>query len=665
MRKIVLLIALLITFIATSQVGINTTTPQSILDITVLDPSNPVNTDGLLIPRLDTFPVINPTAAQLGQLIYLRTPLTAFTVDTVAKDYSVGFYYWDNANTDWILMGVDDAGWKKNGNANNIAGTHFFGTLDNQEIDFRVNNSKIADFTAKGQFGLNSGGQSVFIGLNAGDADDGSLNSNVAVGYHSLLANTTGEANTAVGSESLRSNTTGNRNTGIGQDALEVNTIGNNNTALGYDALEDNTTGNNNTAVGMDALTKNTTGDDNVAIGQNAMFVSTTSRETVAVGEGSLLNLTTAEGNTAIGADTGINVTTGVNNVIVGRQSGQNITTGSHNITIGFEANLSNATRSFAAAIGYRALAGGEQSIALGYNSQSAGRESIAIGANTIASNEDSVAIGDDAESRSNEAIAIGNNTVVISSNGSTAMGHENSIDGGSENSLALGYRNTITGGADDVTVVGKNSIASNGATNSLIFGNNSILRGGTSNSVALGNNIIIENGYTNTAGVGFQASPTQSNQIRLGNTAITNIMGQVAITTTSDKRFKSNVQKDISGLAFINRLTPVSYTFDKVKLSQYLGEKEIAQNTNERIVGFMAQDVEHIANEIGFDFSGIKKPEHEGDIYGLSYASFVVPLVKAIQEQQEEIESLKIQIKEYNALKAEIDTLKKALHIK
>ncbi|HEV8538733.1 MAG TPA: hypothetical protein VGR15_07395, partial [Bacteroidota bacterium] len=38
-------------------------------------------------------------------------------------------------------------------------------------------------------------------------------------------------------------------------------------------------------------------------------------------------------------------------------------------------------------------------------------------------------------------------------------------------------------------------------------------------------------------------------------------------------------------------------------------------------------------AKELGYDFSGVDAPKNEKDFYGLRYAEFVVPLVKAVQE--------------------------------
>jgi hypothetical protein len=58
------------------------------------------------------------------------------------------------------------------------------------------------------------------------------------------------------------------------------------------------------------------------------------------------------------------------------------------------------------------------------------------------------------------------------------------------------------------------------------------------------------------------------------------------------------------------------------------------------RRTGFIAQEVEKAANTSGYDFSGIIKPKTEQDHYSLSYESFVVPLVKAMQEQQQIIKT-------------------------
>ena len=64
-------------------------------------------------------------------------------------------------------------------------------------------------------------------------------------------------------------------------------------------------------------------------------------------------------------------------------------------------------------------------------------------------------------------------------------------------------------------------------------------------------------------------------------------------------------------------------------------------------------------ANNVGYDFHGVDKPKNENSHYGLRYAEFVVPLVKAVQElaqqnngHQEVIENLE---KENIALKEQM----------
>jgi hypothetical protein len=68
---------------------------------------------------------------------------------------------------------------------------------------------------------------------------------------------------------------------------------------------------------------------------------------------------------------------------------------------------------------------------------------------------------------------------------------------------------------------------------------------------------------------------------------------------------------------------------------------------------------VESAAAQAGYDFSGVDKPKNDQDFYGLRYGSFVVPLVKAIQEQQQSIDALK---KENESLKQKIAALEARL---
>ncbi len=137
-------------------------------------------------------------------------------------------------------------------------------------------------------------------------------------------------------------------------------------------------------------------------------------------------------------------------------------------------------------------------------------------------------------------------------------------------------------------------------------------------------------------------------------------------------------------GLAFISLLQPVTYNLDldvidkilksddpkinrlsdSLRLALSSEENEIlakARANKEKQVysGFIAQDVEKAAQSVGYDFSGVDAPENDKSVYGLRYADFVVPLVKAVQELSEQNNRLQEQV---NELTAKLDELTNAL---
>lgn len=99
MKWTVLFIVFFSPFLVLSQVGVGTTSPGAQLDIVASNPANPENIDGLLIPRINSFPAVNPGPAQHGMLIYLSTNLPKFPA---------GFYYWYNPDAEWKSI-VSDA----------------------------------------------------------------------------------------------------------------------------------------------------------------------------------------------------------------------------------------------------------------------------------------------------------------------------------------------------------------------------------------------------------------------------------------------------------------------------------------------------------------------------------------------------------------------------
>lgn len=182
---------------------------------------------------------------------------------------------------------------------------------------------------------------------------------------------------------------------------------------------------------------------------------------------------------------------------------------------------------------------------------------------------------------------------------------------------------------------------------------------------------------FSNSTALGYQAPITGSNQVNIGNTSISSIKGQVGFTTYSDQRFKTNVQTDVLGLDFIMKLRPVTYQLNTLGLDRFLrsgytprikdeqaekmNQQALEQKAKIKYTGFLAQEVEQAAQAVGYNFSGVDKPQHDRDLYGLRYAEFVVPLVKAVQEQQAIITQLQNQLQEQqqqiNSLKALYNT--------
>lgn len=111
-------IAFLFTLIAftsnlKAQIGIGNTNPKAQLDISASNQVTPTNTDGIIIPKIDAFPAVNPSIDQQAMLVYLTT---ATTFGGNAKP--AGFYYWNQATTDWVGISSSmngDHDWYKEG----------------------------------------------------------------------------------------------------------------------------------------------------------------------------------------------------------------------------------------------------------------------------------------------------------------------------------------------------------------------------------------------------------------------------------------------------------------------------------------------------------------------------------------------------------------------
>jgi hypothetical protein len=194
--------------------------------------------------------------------------------------------------------------------------------------------------------------------------------------------------------------------------------------------------------------------------------------------------------------------------------------------------------------------------------------------------------------------------------------------------------------------VSGSNNVAIGPVAGTSILGNTNVVLGAAAN-VSPGPNSI-----SNSVALGWNAIVNSSNKVRIGGTSVSVIEGQVAYSFPSDGRFKFNVSdQDVKGLDFIMRLHPVNYQFDTRKFDAFLksgdptapklSDQEYEESSAVIHNGFVAQEVEQAAKQSGFNFDGIHSPTNEKDNYSIAYSQFVVPLIKAMQEQQKLIETL------------------------
>ena len=513
-------------------------------------------------------------------------------------------------------------------------------------------------------------GYNTAIGANVLSAASGANNS--AVGSFAMAYTTTGIDNTALGYEALYHNFSGSYNTTIGSQANFYNETGGQNTIIGYQAgygagahnnisgnvfigyqAGYNETGNNklyiensNSASPLiygefdnDLLRINGTLDINNAYqfptsdgttGQglqtngsgsltwsdinideiNELDDAVTNTSSVFLGSGSGTAITSGEFNTATGINAMNATTSGGYNTAFGHESLYSITTGDYNTAIGYQ-TLKMNNESYNTAIGYQAL--------LNCNIY----ENTAVGCYSLKS--------------------------VVSGRSNTACGKSSleSTNSGSYNT-SFGYNaaESNTTGSNN-TGMGYNSLSgtTTGSYNTAVG--------------ALAGTSVSDADYTGAFGYG--AAPGATGKIKIGDNLHTSwIGGNSEWHNVSDGRFKRNVREDVPGLNFILKLRPVTFQWNNEKLERFIGAADavlnnsdaeskalVSKNEQKICTGFIAQEVEEAAQKTGYDFDGVYHPQQSHDVYSLAYAEFVVPLVKAVQEQQKQIDELKQIIKE------------------
>lgn len=369
-------------------------------------------------------------------------------------------------------------------------------------------------------------------------------------------------------------------------DGAGASTTGASNSVLGYQALFTNASGTNNTAMGYWALNK-TTVSNNSAFGQKAAYNTSTGASNNAFGSFALYTNTTSSNNCAFGDSALYSNTIYGSNVAIGSLSQKNNYAGG-STSLGYKSMYANTSGPNNTAVGYTAL---QKNTTTGNNT------AVGHAALTNTTNNYNTAVG---------SLALTNNT----------SGHSNTAVGYLAGAVCTtGYRNTCIGTGADVSA----------------------------------NNL-----YEATS-IGYNTIAQANNSVTIGNSALGAIYGHVtSITSYSDGRYKTDVQENVKGLEFIKKLRPVTYKVNTEAVEDHLIQNmpdsvkqkhktgmDFAGSSARIHSGFIAQEVELAAQQVGFNSSIVHHPADENGLYGLGYSELVVPLVKAMQEQNAQVDSL------------------------
>lgn len=179
----------------------------------------------------------------------------------------------------------------------------------------------------------------------------------------------------------------------------------------------------------------------------------------------------------------------------------------------------------------------------------------------------------------------------------------------------------------------------------------------------------------SSSSGVVSQWYPYLNGESDLGTTANSgatlyywrNLRYTNSLILNSDRRLKRNIGDSDLGLNFINLLRPVKYTRYYMPNSRIMNGNEPALDENGNIMideslnyngeryhyGLIAQEVKESLDAVGIGdtFAGwvMDDPENPESYQSLSYEKFIAPIIKAVQELSNMVESLQ---QEVNTLK-------------
>ena len=545
-----------------------------------------------------------------------------------------------------------------------------------------LNNTSGDDNTAVGRSAMsfnNTGKENVALGWRALYANTNGMY-NTAVGYQAAASITTQWGTTAVGHGAMRS-ATGDRNTAVGKNTL-LSVSGENNVAVGSTAGVNMSSAEWNTLLGYGAGREITTGDRNIMIGYRV------------TGSGSNASDELNIGNTIYGLSISSTVAKiGINNQLPNATLDVSGTV-SATAFVGDGASLTNLPgglwtdntdyinyddvrfyKSGSVPSGYsngdygfvwypdkRAFVGGQAGYSGMFNDGNIGDVSFAFGHNTIASGNNSFAFGTNASATGTGSISFGGGAtadyaLAIRGNATATDAISMARYGGAtgSRSVAIGSSGALNGGAQAYGLAsvalgtGSDAYSNYGVaigSGSSVSGTSAIAftsaRADGLNSIAMGKSAFVSGDYSMVIGLadvtGTEVTDANTLAILGGEVGIglvspnveLDVSGSIEYTGTladvSDRRLKQNIQPLPSELDNILQVKPVSF--------------EMKSNPSVTELGVIAQELEKVYPDL------VNTANDEMGTKSVNYIGLIAPLIKAVQEQQAQIEALKEEIK-------------------
>jgi hypothetical protein len=268
------------------------------------------------------------------------------------------------------------------------------------------------------------------------------------------------------------------------------------------------------------------------------------------------------------------------------------------------DANIGN----YSVAMGLNTIASADYSVAMGLSTTASGGQSFAVGYNTVASANRAVAMGVATTASGLYSTALGSSTTA-SGNIATATGYNTTASG--LYATSMGGNTTASGTRS--TAMGESTTAQ--ASMSLAIGRYNVVAGDEVAWLAADPLFVAGNGT---------GDASRSNALTLLKNGNLTIAG--TLTQNSDIRLKEDVEPVRGALDGLLGLTPIRY---RVRAG--------TGHPTERQIGLSAQEVERVFPELVI-------ADSEGNL-SVAYANLTALLIRALQEQQVEIDLLRSEL--------------------